>query len=445
MFNIAAMPHRFLWSLLIFTIAFWLWRLPFFLWIPLPEFAPDTFDYFALARLWHEGNIAHNYPLDAPLGFPLFILLTTLIGCNILTIIAIQCCIKFLAGATLLYTLYKYYPRWTPAFMLALLFYITDSFSLRYDTCLQTESLYNSAILFTTAFLVDSIRTNKNLPLFLLSLSMFTMAFIRSNGLFIYFLFPVLVVWLIFNQRSWRAFASLLLPALALQTVIPVLKHTTDYLPESSSRVEDVFAREKTAVQHVSFHTYLQKKISMAAAYLSMPDFPSFYFSLLPSRYEELYTKNMMHDPDYKMLDWTTPIPDELRKFTFREYYEEPERLRKNADLMQVSSARSNPLMLLIHIVYKIQNIIFRNLLWYVISFFLMAVGIITLLKSKYTNKEAMIILLIGLIHLLAVLVVIIGNSRVQLRYTHVSEFLLYLAPLMGMLLVFPHGKSTIR
>jgi len=432
-------------SIVLFTFAFWLWRLPFLLWLPIPEFLPDTFDYFALVKSWHDKIPLASQPIDLPLGFPVFAYFIGFFSEKIIAVIWGHFAIKFFSGILLIYVCWKHFRWWAVPVSIALCTYVTDSFSLRFDTCLQTESLYSSFLIIATAFLIDSIESGKKLPLFLLSVSMFLVAFTRGNGLYIYFLIPVMIFALSPASQKIPKIACLLLPAALLQAGVYWCSSQSEYLRPSAGRMNSIINREKESLQYSSA-TYFREKMKTANEYITMIDVPSFYFSLLPERYRQLYEIDIIRSPDYKMYDWTMPVSDDLRKYVFREYYDEPPELKRNLGLMDVSCASLNhPLFLLIHGVYKIQSFVFRNIFWYLLSIALFAAGLRLYITSRFTNTAALMVFLLCAMHLFSIIAVTIGNSRTQLRYVHVSEFLLYLAPVFCLMLMLPaHGTRKI-
>jgi len=415
-------------ALAVFCLSFWLWRLPFILWLPLLEFGPDSFDYFALVKAFQD-NAAVSYPVDLPLGFPVFVYLVKLISDKAMFIVWLQFLAKFMAGATLIYVCWKHYKRIAVAVAVVLSIYVTDSWSLRYDTTLIPDSLYNSILLFVIAFFIQSFKTPSPLSLAALSASMFLAAFFRPNGFFVYFLIPVMLILFLPHGKRALKCAYLTIPALILHLAAFGFKSHSGILRPHDDRINVILNQQKEALTTSSGKSYCTRKWTMAKEYFAMLDFPSFYFSLLPERYHQLYELDNVHNPDYKMFDWTTPVPDDLRRLVYSEYYYRQERVEANRMMMDVTYAYSHPLFLMIHLAYKIQNILFRNLFWYLLGMALFTAGLWIYCGSRFANKEALLLSLLLAAHFISLLIVIIGHSRMQFRYAHVTEFLLYLAP----------------
>ena len=429
-------------SILIFSLAFWLWRLPFILWLPIPEFSPDTFDYFSIVKaLIDKAGFA--YPFDLPLCFPVIAFLTSLASSKVATIIWIQLLIKFLSGLTFIYACYKYNKRLAVLTSIALSIYVTDSWSLRYDTALVPDSLYNSFLIFSLSFLILSIKSPTWFSLLLLSVSMFMVAFTRSNGLFIYFLVPILMIFLLRVEQRTRKYFCLVVPAFILHLSVVYLKSYSGILQPGNERLIAVITRETGSLKTAG-PAYFKKKLNQVKKYFFMEEFPSFYFSLLPERYRQVYELDIIHDPDYKMYDWTTPIPDDLRKLVYREYACEPEVLKNHQYMMDVAYAYSSPIFLLIHVSYKIQNTLFRNILWYVLGLLVLIFSCWRYVKNSFADKDAFLVALLCIMHFLNILVVTYGHDRFIPRYAHMTEFLLYLAPVfLLMLILHPQRKGT--
>lgn len=429
-------------SLLIYSLVFWLWRLPFLIWLPIPEFGPDAFDYFALVKALRDKTPL-TYSIDLPLGFPAFVYFATLISSKALFILCLQFLLKYCAGLFLIYTCWKYY-RWQAVLVSIILsVYITDSISLRYDTCFIPDSLYNSFLLTTIALLIHSVKAPAASTLALLSVSMFLVAFTRSNGFFIYCIIPLMLPVLLPDaQRVWK-YSALIIPALLLHATVFSLKTSSEILYTGNNRINEVISRETQSLEAASGKSYLMSKFSLAKEYVLMNDVPSYYFSLLPERYRQLYVYDQIHDPGYKMFDWTTAIPDDLRRFVYREYYEQPSLLKQNQNMMDISFAYSNPWFMMIHLLYKIQSIIFRNLLWHVAGVALMIAGVRVYFKSAFTDKDAWLLFVLPVIHFASLLVVVIGHGAMQYRYSHVTEFLLYLAPVFLLMIILPSRSES--
>ncbi|HXH17674.1 MAG TPA: hypothetical protein VNJ07_01220 [Chitinophagales bacterium] len=431
-------------AVIIYTLAFWIWRIPFLIWLPLPEVLPDTFDYFAIVKYWHDGTPL-SLPSDLPLAFPFLAYIAGLVCKKIMVIIWAHFLIKFFSGLLLIYVFWKNFRWWAVPVAILISFYITDSFSLRFDTCLQTESLYNSFLILTTAFLAEGIASRKKLPLVLLSVSMFLAASARPNGLYIYFLLPVLF-W-VFSDASQRAvkYFCLAAPALLLHASVFGIKASMNFPHPKFDRVSSVITREQGLIQ-ASGESYFHRKWKVVGTYARMEDLPSFYFSLLPERYKQLYEFDIIRDPDYKMYDWTAPISDDLRRFVYMEYYDEPPKLKGNKSMLHVSYASlRHPLFLLIHVFYKIQSVIFRNGLWYALGFILSGIGMVVSLRSRGGNCEALLLCIFGAMHFISLLVVSVGHDTIQMRYVHVSEFLLYLLPVISLMLILPAYNNRNR
>ncbi len=426
----------------IYSVFFWLWRIPFVIWLPLPEFGPDTFDYYFIVEAFRDSSTV-SYSIDLPMGYPTFVYLIGLVSHKVICIIWLQFFLKYFAGVFLICVCWKYY-RWMAVLAaIALGIYVTDSWSLRYDTSLLTESLYGSFLIITIAFLIRSVETPSVSSLVMLSTSMFLVAFTRSNGFFIYFIIPVMLLILLTSGQRILKYSALILPALLLHLLVFGFRFRQTTLTPTEDRVNAVISREFGDLKASSYKSYFSRKLSLASEYLAMPDFPSYYFSLLPERYRQLYELDNIHNPDFKMFDWTTPIPDDFRRSVYSEYYNEPSLLSKNRRMMDVSFSRSHPWFMAIHLTYKIHNFIFRNPIWYILGMALLITGLWIYFRSGFINKGAALLFLLLAVHYVSLAVVVIGHSAMQPRYSHVTEFLLYLAPVFFLMIILPPRSET--
>ena len=407
------------------------------MWVPIPEFGPDAFDYVSLTQAFLDKT-PFSYPFDLPLAFPLLVYIADFFSDKALFVIWLHFLFKFFSGFLLISVFCKYYSRLGIAVALLISIYITDSWSLRYDTCFIPDSLYSSFLMTTVSFFIISYHSLSRSSLLLLSVSIFLVAFTRSNGIYIYYLIPVMLVLLVKSKERWSKYACLLLPALLMQGGAIYLKSYSGILNPQTNRLTSVLSRESDLLKTKQTASYAEKKWGILKEYLLMSDFPSFYFSLLPVRYERLYEEDAINDPEYKMFDWTEPIPDDLRRLVYREYYNEPELLKENRHIMELSYAYSHPLYMMIHLLYKLQSVIFRNVLWYLFFFGVFLFACWRYAKSSFTAKEVLLVIFLCSVHILGMLTVVIGNTRVQLRYAHVSEFLLYLAPVFLLMIILP-------
>lgn len=431
-------------SIAVYSLVFWIWRLPFILWLPLPEFSPDTFGYFAVARALHN-KVSLSYTVDIPLAFPFFIHTAAYVSSKVMFLIWLHFTLKFSAGLLLVYVFSRHYKWLGVAAAVILCMYFTDSWSLRYDTALIADSLYNSFLIAAVAFLIISFKSATSISLALLSVSLFLVAFTRSNGIYIYFIIPVMAVLLFRSRHRMAKLASLMAPAIILQAGVSIFKATSDIVQPANNRLMTVLSREAASLQSAQALGYLNKKWSLAKDFFRMDDFPSFYFSLLPARHHNTYVLDEIHNPDYKMFNWDTPIPDDLRRYVYREYYTEPQIFRRNMHMMDVSYAKRNPLFLMIHVLYKFQSVVFRNVLWYILFLCIFLFGCWRYARSRFADREALMVVVLCAIHLLGLLVVIFGHENAVSRYAHVSEFILYLSPVFALMLVLPEQAPPLK
>ncbi|MBS1517300.1 MAG: glycosyltransferase family 39 protein [Bacteroidetes bacterium] len=103
-------------------------------------------------------------------------------------------------------------------------------------------------------------------------------------------------------------------------------------------------------------------------------------------------------------------------------------------------TAESTYLRSLYNIYEKIYNVIFRSLVWYIAFFLMFLMSIYLLIKSKFTDKDAVIAFILFMMFLTKAVMVSMVESSLE-RYSYTVEFLVYFS-VPFILILFENFKS---
>ncbi len=436
-------------SILIVIISFLFSRLPFFIWAPIPEFGPDTFDYFYYVDQLNKGKLPSFDFL--PPGFIVFSYLIGLISNKIIALVYFQNFIILLASILLVYVINKYYKNISLVTSFAISIYLMSSYTIRYDTALLPESLYSSSLILVTALFIWSLNTKKIIVWLLFSVSLIFPALIRSNGIYIYFLFFLVLLFMLINRYNLKYYLYFIIPFLFINFLWATYNYykSNGFFIGNAKRIDIVINRENKLRIYknengINNHYFKNKFINIKEYLINISySHPQFYYTFIKDRYRRLYIEDIIHKNEYKMFDWSTNINDDLKKLVYREYYSN-NKYKGNINKINVANKNLNLWLLLYHIYYKINDIIFLNLLWIIIFLILFIYSGYKCIKYRFKNKDTFLIFSIGLIYLLSILIVTFFHSAIQSRYVSVTEFIIYLYVSFFFILLFNNKPTSI-
>ena len=224
----------------IILFAFLFSRLPYFLWMPIPCFEPDTFDYYAIVRDLIQGSFKGFGIL--PPGYILFLFLMELLFKKTIYILIIQNLISLTACLFLIAVISKYYKKVVIPAAIAMVIYMMDSYTLWYDFTFLTESLYRNSLIIISGFVVLLLNTNKGKYWIIFSVLLLFPPLIRPNGLYIYFLLLLFMIYMFMNKYAFKYYLYLLIPFLILNIAWSEYNYKTEgkFLPGNPKRIKSI-------------------------------------------------------------------------------------------------------------------------------------------------------------------------------------------------------------
>jgi len=416
-------------------------HLPFFIYIPIPLISPDSFTYHWAAYQIHSGNLPLQAPIDLPLGYPLFLFLLKKAGFNLLGIVAMQAIIYGLAGMFLIYTFFSYKKSWGIAATIALCLYTIQPFTIRYNLSIATESLYTSTLfVFVGALLL--YEKSKSIKTFsLTALSVLLALTFRSNGI-IFLIFPLAIIgYSIFKKEQYIPyllcfFFLVITPQLILNYSIKdkIAFSETERMAKVFKWFQVVNSKDTGVKDNetLKIRRIANPRSDMYKKYFSnfFTSKPSFYYSTLKTEYHEDVVKEIttnktiwIFEPE-NIIETFSPG---LRAYVFEGFDYSAFQGLQYESLLDINAPK-NLWIYSVHLFYQIMdktNFLFLVYMFFIISF---AKLIINSIKSQQPNffKWSLIY-----IHLFTLIILPLIHIRFQGRYIHVSEFIVFLLPLL--------------
>ncbi len=182
-------------AIMLYTIGYWVFRLPFIILTPFVRFDPDSFQY---------ANVAYRMSLGQwpdfgflPPVYPVFLRLTEMLGMSAWQVVQLQMLLGYLSGAALIYALSKW-SAWSGVVAALALFWYNGTFRaiVYQDASLLTESLYVSSLMLLVAWLLDAFRSGTRTRWALFSVVLTVPLLLRPNGIVLlaWGLLPVVIL-----------------------------------------------------------------------------------------------------------------------------------------------------------------------------------------------------------------------------------------------------------
>lgn len=417
---------------LLFATVYAFAYLPYFIYAPLPEFAQDAYCYFWYASLIKNGNVPFPIaPVDVPVGYPLFVWALKKLLVDTGSVIVVQNIIFVLSGFYLIACLRKLNNAfgWTGAMTLAI--FCMDDAIMRYNTSLYTESLYMSSLFLVVARMAVFVSQRTGLNILLLLSAIFIACLIRSNGVYLFFLFPFVLLFVLQNKLGAKQISSMFGGLVAVLVAWSFINYyfKNIFAPGDPRRLQHVIARAAGEINDLVYAP--TPKPALFYSYLTSygSGKPSFYFNVLPSRFEKFYTKDKYNDPNQLLfrpfkVDSAAP---ELKDYLMQEYIGASSKYAIIAEHCNIGNPKRNKWMYGVHLISRAKDWVFFNVVW--IGLFFIA-GVFWLVKtgvSRFRHSLSFFFSMLFLIHFLSMVVVTLAHPRFQMRYLHVSAFLVLL------------------
>lgn len=480
-------------SILIILFAFLFSRLPFFLYAPLPNVVTDSFVYFILVEQMNNGMMPAMDVLYV--GLPLFIFLIGLISDSILVVVIVQTILSLLLMIWFISAIKKYYANACLGAAIALAIYCMDSTTIGNDTSLLTESIYTSSLVLVIILLVHALNSHKRIYWLLFSISLLLPAMIRPNGIVIYALVPALMVYFLINKYTLSKYVLLIMPLFILNIVwasinyslcgIFFISNPTQFkniaLGSPKTLKEMIFRdttnsniavdtlREQYSAKEafIAYNTNLgNKKNPFYYTELSIRYFQAYgYEKYKNDRYKSFfdndpyhyylgnYDKLMLQDDNYKMSESLKKLalkelynanPFEKNEETIFAFYDpNKDSVTAQYSLNQIKEKSYNFWFFLTYILQLIYEKLFWNNLWTIIFYLVFITTLIVSVRTKLQDKIAFLILMLSSIHFFSIVLITLMNpGAFRPRYVHVTEFIVYLVPLLFISYCFSYFKK---
>jgi hypothetical protein len=187
----------------IIVLAFVITRLPFYLYMPLPELSPDTNKAYNILSII-EQRLDHvvGYP---HIGYPLFLKACELVHNTSWFVTLAQGLLQLMAVLFFFHVYAKAFRRFLIPVSLVLVGYLTSAMTLHFDTGLFPDSLLGSTYIMGIALLIHALlnRSRWAVPTYV-AIMIFSIS-VRPSGLVL--IPPLLLLWAhqLWFGRQWRA------------------------------------------------------------------------------------------------------------------------------------------------------------------------------------------------------------------------------------------------
>lgn len=442
-------------GIFIFILTVFFTHAPFFLFIPVPGFGMDTFGYYwAALEIYRHHLPLTNSPIDLPLGYPLFLTLLKWLGGNITQVVLTQVFIFTAAGSYLIVQFSKTLKFGGLIAAIGLMFFTLNPFTLRHNLTLYTESLYTSGLLFLVGSILFFFR-RKTLWAFCAVLAgVFWAMFVRSNGIVMLLIPALLILHSYFVKTDYKLFAlAFLTLVLADISLNYFLKGTISFA--DSKRIEKVISNLEKRYSGVSSTAPVTASLppentsaGMFKKYFwSIVDAkPSFYYSLLNANYRQVIAAKMPEDSTLRMFNNKMNVDSfspGLQKFIFENYDSRKFENAVYADAINYQHRPRNLWIFANHIVYQAFSTLKLNYIFYLLFWLFVFYAVYQIFFLRSGNEIQLIILFLSTVHLPSLFLLPFIHSRFQLRYIHVSEFVVYLIAGIGLYYFFTKNKRV--
>ncbi len=443
-------------ALFVFTVIFT--HAPFFLFIPVPGINMDTFNYYWFAKEIFDGKLpVIDQPHDFPWGYPFFLFMLKKFGANIQIVAFVQTLVYTICGAWLIRQFAKSLSWGGIIAGVSLLFFTLSPFTIRHNLTLYMESLYTSS-LFIVAGGVVLYSKEKSVKSFgVILLGVLAAMLIRPNGV-TQVLVPVLaLVFAYLNRLIYKPYVFLLLAMFAFNIAGNlVFKGKISF--GDSNRIEKVannFKKKYFGIKVVKDgQVVVKKKVvpyentakGMFIKYFSnfVSPKPSYYYSLMPTNYNLVVQKKMPDNEGLKMFDNRFSVDTfspGLRNFLFEGFSYEKYNSAKYADVIDYDK-KTSKMMFASHFVFQMLHL--SKFFYAVYLLFWMSVFYAAYQFFIAGNRDELywLILMLSVIHFVSLFLLPFIHGRFQLRYIHVSEFLIYINALLGLAAYFTISRK---
>lgn len=443
---------------LLFSAVFWVFRVPYYLFVPIFRIDPDTFQYANLAWQMDMG-LWPKFGWLPPL-YPVFIYVMGKLGIGLWGMALLQSVIAFLAGLLLVHAVSTVNRVCAIALSGLLLFYFGTFNCIAYqDASILTESFYSSSLVVVAALMVLALSSQWRGYLSLLSLALTVPILLRPNGLayvavFLAF-FGAVVFWkrdlkLLYHTLPFVA-VMLLMSIYNLATTGTLVPFRIVYEVTRDSAVIDSSASAMIRWHGVSTEdsTYRAfQSLSPARPLEGTVVYPETFrgkvWAMLDVKVQSgdlLYRSNLLKGhtqyvsmpPPFQMMtasDWRNfvglPLPEGLIRYTVKEYWNDT-----IPDFQSVHAGYGAKVSLLQHVVVKVSSVFHWVFGLYsgtgltaITSVLLAAMVVLSVVVHRKMDALQLLVLLLTFMLLSEWMVTVLGAGRMLPRYAFPVSFM---------------------
>jgi len=428
---------------------------PFFLYIPVPGISMDTFQYFWFAKQIFEGAVpVIKQPVEIPWGYPFFLYITKLLNLSIVQIVFMQTIFFLLACSWTVSKFSKHIKYGGVIAGTALVLFILQPHTIRHNVTLYSESLYTSALILICGSMVTYLYSQRFNAFIFLVFSIWCAMLIRPNGILLLSIPFFFILQTMLNGGKTLNYVLVFVSALLLDIAGNFYFKGKCSIGDSdriTHVINNLLNRYSTKAVHKSESKRIQTDAKMTASKTPGEMFstyflnfitakPSFYYSIEATNYNNLVINNMPDDTTLRMFDsrvYVDSFCTDLRLFIFKGYpHARFNSLEYSSNLDY--NMHKNKWMYATHLVYELIN---KLKFHYIIYLMFWLTALITFYKY-FINAERgafqQLNLLLAFIHFLSLFLLPFMHGRFQLRYIHVSEFIVFLNAVLGVYYYFP-------
>lgn len=419
------------------TIVYLVTRLPFFVYIPLPEVIQDSISYLKYANQIRNGDYFGCMQILPP-GLPFIYGFLFKINDSLLFVIIFQVVLSYLASIFMYFTINKHCRNTFERFMLLLsiMFFCIYPTMLGSELGIMTESLYTSVVFLIITGLYRVVVLNKidMYALFFILSSIFLLALLRSNGIYIYFLIPIVIYFLAIRNKL-KSIAFFISTILILNLIWSAYNYNSCgyFMPSTFNRILYIQENVSTSLQMEEGLVDDKEKtnrLEMFKRYITSLGFnivPPVYLIRMETRFSHL-TKSFGDYENFKTVEFLCVADSEktkeFQKEVLKDYYEiNSTKYKEIIKHFNINDKKNANLWGIInhyihHVFLKIHNGILLPLVYYLSFLWFLIKG----LKSKFKDNTVLFCLILFFIHFLSFLVLTFAHSRFGYRYIFPTE-----------------------
>jgi len=455
----------------ILLTAFIISRLPFFIYLPIVGFHPDTPDYFMPVVVINNGLLP-KFGLLPPL-YPLFLYFIGYLSNNILSVVIVQNLISFTVSLFYIAVIYKIKKNLTVWASLSFFVFFMSSYSIAFDTMLTTESIYASSLILIAALSLLSLNYKNKYIWISFSLALILPFLIRPNGFVIFFLLFLFILFMYVNDYPRRLYVYLIVPLVIVLVLGVIYNYITlsqpipdrimTYLPFTEKKdkyqmsldnyqgKEKPFSKEKIKAISDSIYGYIaeasrrqvesgeiklyKNKFLKFLIFFNAISYDSrtFYYAELNRRYNDFYINDYIKNTNWNEFN-VVFISENFKKLMFKNYYDNlpPINFYQNADFKNTNSKINKSYLLKAYTLYY--NYLFMY--FFRTKFFILTLSIIFIFslirfyQSRFKDINSFyVFFLIAILASTALFFTLTGFNTGSWRYVYPTEFIYYLVP----------------